>query len=31
MLMKEILFGEHKEGFKAIITVTEEGYDIRTE
>ena len=31
MLMKEILFGEHKQGFKAIITATETGYDIRTE
>ena len=31
MLMKEILFGKHKEGFKAIITVTETGYDLRTE
>ena len=31
MLMKEILFGEHKQGFKAIITATETGYDLRTE
>ena len=31
MLMKEILFGEHKEGFEAIISATETGYDIRTE
>ena len=31
MLMKEILFGEHKLGFKAIITATDTGYDIRTE
>ena len=31
MLMKEILFGEHKQGFKAIISATETGYDIRTE
>ena len=31
MLMKEILFGKHKEGFKAIITATETGYDLRTE
>ena len=31
MLMKEILFGEHKQGFKAIITATDTGYDIRTE
>ncbi len=35
LLMKEILFGEgaksSKEGFKAIITATETGYDLRTE
>ena len=35
LLMKEILFGEgaksFKEGFKAIITATETGYDLRTE
>lgn len=31
MLMKEILFGSHGEGFKAIITATETGYDLRTE
>ena len=31
MLMKEILFGEHKHGFKAIISATDTGYDIRTE
>ena len=35
MLMKEILFGERSkssaEGFTAIITATETGYDIRTE
>lgn len=31
MLMKEILFGNHKEGFTAVITSTETGYDIRTE
>ena len=31
MLMREILFGNHKEGFTAIITATEDGYDIRSE
>lgn len=31
MLMREILFGDHKEGFTAIVTVTENGYDLRTE
>ena len=35
MLMKEILFGQgsksHREGFTAIITATETGYDLRTE
>ena len=35
MLMKEILFGERSkssaEGFTAIITATDTGYDIRTE
>ena len=31
LLMKEILFGSHGEGFKAIITATETGYDLRTE
>ena len=35
LLMKAILFGEgaksSKEGFKAIITATETGYDLRTE
>ena len=35
LLMKEILFGEgaksFKEGFKAIITATDTGYDLRTE
>ena len=31
MLMKEILFGGHGEGFTAIITATETGYDLRTE
>ena len=31
MLMKEILFGGHNEGFTAIITATETGYDLRTE
>ena len=31
LLMKEILFGNHKEGFKAVITATETGYDLRTE
>lgn len=31
MLMREILFGDHKEGFTAVITATEEGYDIRPE
>ena len=31
MLMREILFGEHKDGFKAVITATEDGYDIRPE
>lgn len=31
MLMREILFGDHKEGFTAVITATEDGYDIRPE
>lgn len=31
MLMREILFGDHKEGFTAIVTSTGNGYDIRTE
>lgn len=31
MLMREILFGNHKEGFTAVITATEDGYDIRPE
>ena len=31
MLMREILFGDHKEGFTAIVTATENGYDLRTE
>ena len=31
LLMKEILFGKHGEGFTAIITATENGYDLRTE
>ena len=31
LLMKEILFGGHGEGFTAIITATETGYDLRTE
>ena len=31
LLMNEILFGDHKEGFTAIISSTENGYDIRTE
>ena len=31
MLMREILFGDHKEGFTAIVTATGNGYDLRTE
>ena len=31
LLMKEILFGGKGEGFTAIITATETGYDLRTE
>ena len=31
LLMKEILFGGRGEGFTAIITATETGYDLRTE
>ena len=31
LLMKEILFGSRGEGFTAIVTATETGYDIRTE
>ena len=31
LLMKEILFGDRGEGFTAIITATETGYDLRTE
>ena len=32
LLMKEILFGKSgSEGFTAIITATENGYDLRTE
>lgn len=31
MLMREILFGDHKEGFTAVMTATEDGYDIRPE
>lgn len=31
MLMREILFGDHKEGFTARITATEIGYDLRPE
>ena len=31
MLMREILFGDHKEGFTAIVTATGTGYDLRTE
>ena len=31
LLMKEILFGGRGEGFTAIITSTETGYDLRTE